>query len=181
MDKVDLRLQFRDAPGPAPEVGSLVVEGLFRWMSARLPGTVIAYLAMRDEIDVEPLFERLPGWRWMLPRIEDDLSLTLRDRSLPREAHRWGMEQPVDMGDPVPVHEVDLILAPGLAFDRSGMRLGRGGGFYDRLLATRRNDCLVVGVTWSERVVDAVPFEDHDQRVGFIATETGVTPSLPRN
>ena len=154
-----------------------VVEHLFEWMSARLPGTVAAYLAMSDEVSVEPHFSRLPGWRWVLPRVEDDGSLTLRDRDLPREEHPWGMSQPVDLGDPIPVHEVDLILVPGMAFDGAGRRLGRGKGYYDRLLAERRNDCLALGVTVSARLVDRVPTEDHDISVELLATESGISPA----
>ncbi len=161
-------------PGPDAEISQTVVESLFRWLSARLPGTVSAYLAMADEVDVGPLFERLPGWRWVLPRIEPDLSLTLRDRALPRETHRWGMSQPVGDGEAVPVHQIDVILVPGLAFDTSGRRLGRGGGFYDRLLADRRTDCVAVGVTWSARIIDEVPVDAHDMPVDFLATENGV-------
>lgn len=157
-------------------VSSEVTAQVFMWMSARLPGTVAAYLAMAAEVDVEPLFARLPGWRWVLPRVEEDGTLTLRDRDLPRETHRWGMEQPVAAGDPVPIHEVDLVLVPGLAFDRAGGRLGRGKGYYDELLAARRHDCIAVGVTTSIRVLDEVPLESHDVRVDFLATEQAVVP-----
>lgn len=161
--------------GPvAADDSAAVAEHLFFWMSARLPGTVAAYLAMAEEVDVSPLLGRLPGWRWVLPRVEQDGSLTLRDRDLPRERHRWGMEQPVAGGDPVPVHEVDLVLVPGLAFDVAGRRLGRGKGYYDRLLMDRRNDCVAVGVATRARVIDEVPAEPHDMKVDFLATEHGV-------
>ena len=98
----------------------------------------------------------------------------MRDRDLPREEHRWGMSQPVGLGHPVPIHEVDLILVPGLAFDDEGRRLGRGKGYYDRLLAERRNDCLAMGVIVSARLVDRVPTEDHDVSVEFLVTESGI-------
>lgn len=161
--------------GPvAPEVSAEVREALFHWMSARLPGTVAAYLAMAEEVDLEELFSRLPGWRWVLPRVEEDGSMTLRDRGLARERHRWGMEQPIDGGDAVPPHEVDLALVPGLAFDVAGGRLGRGKGYYDGLLAVRRNDCIAVGVATASRLVDEVPMEPHDVRVDLLATEEGV-------
>lgn len=179
MDKAELRARLRDSPGPDRETVGRVQEGLFRWMSERLPGTVAAYLAMTDEIDVEPLFGRLPGWQWVLPRIEADRSLTLRDRDLDRETHAWGMAQPVDSGDAVPVHQLDLVLVPGLAFDHTGARLGRGGGYYDRLLEGRRTDCLAVGVTWEARITGLIPTEQHDRRVDFIATEAGVMPRSP--
>ena len=157
-----------------PPVTRAVVETLFDWLSARLPGTSAAYLAMEGEVEVGRLFDRLPGWRWVLPRIELDGSLTLRDRDLERERHPWGMSQPVDAGDPVPLHEVDLILVPGVAFDRRGTRLGRGKGYYDRMLAERRTDCVAVGVTSSDRVMEEVPIEAHDRRVDYVATESEV-------
>lgn len=176
VDKRQLRRQMKSLGEPGPDVLAEVVEHLFRWMAARLPGTVSAYLAMTEEVPVEPLFDRLPGWRWVLPRVEGDGSLTLRDRDLPRERHPWGMDQPVGRGEPVPVHQVDLILVPGLAFDRSGRRLGRGKGYYDRLLAERRNDCLAVGVTTGQRLIDQVPTEHHDVAVEFVVTEAGLRP-----
>jgi 5-formyltetrahydrofolate cyclo-ligase len=179
VDKAEVRRQFMGRR-PDSGVASKVVEGIFTWMSARLPGTVAAYLAFGGEIDVEPLFSRLPGWRWVLPRIEDDLTLTLRDRDSPRETHRWGMSQPVSQGDVVPAHELDLMLVPGQGFDSSGGRLGRGAGYYDRLLVERRPDCLAVGVTWSDRVMAEVPMDQHDQRVDYLATEKGVTPCSPK-
>ena len=168
--------------GPvAPETGMQVVEGLFAWMSQRLPGTVSAFLAMPGEVDLRPLFARLPGWRWVLPRVEPDGSLTFRDRDVPTERHSLGMDQPADMGPVVPLHEIDLFLTPGLAFDRAGGRLGRGGGFYDEVLARSRTDAEAVGIATEDRVVETIPMHDHDQRVDWLATETGVIRCMPRN
>lgn len=163
-----------------PGVGLVVTSTLFVWLSSRLPGTIAAFLAMSDEVDVSPLFERLPGWRWVLPRVEPDRSLTFRDRDVPSERHHLGMLQPVDRGPATPVDHIDVILVPGLAFDDSGARLGRGGGHYDRLLAQRRGDSDAVGVTVEERVIESVPVHDHDQRVDWLATETGVRRCSPR-
>ena len=156
-----------------------VLRGLFEWLSARLPGTISAFLAMPGEVDLSPLFARLPGWRWVLPRVEDDRSLTFRDRDVPREMHPFGMEQPAAVGPVVPMHEIDVFLTPGLAFDGRGGRLGNGAGFYDRVLAARRGDAVAVGVTVEVHVVDEVPMDDHDQRVDWLATETGVRASSP--
>jgi 5-formyltetrahydrofolate cyclo-ligase len=174
VDKQELRDRIRSQGAVKPETSSAVAEGLFAWMAPRLPGTVSAFLAMEGEVDLSPLFERLPGWRWVLPRVEPDRSLTFRDRDVPRETHPFGMAQPGDAGPVVPIHEIDIFLTPGLAFDTSGGRLGNGGGFYDRLLARRRTDAEAVGITIESRVVDAVPMQKHDQRVGWLATEKGV-------
>lgn len=180
MDKNDLRLRMRDHSPVDPGTSFLVVSGLFVWLSERLPGTVSAFLAMPHEIDVGPLFERLPGWRWVLPRVEPDRSLTFRDRDVPRERHRFGMEQPVDQGPIVPISEIDIFLVPGMAFDRTGGRLGHGAGYYDRILAQRRWDTEAVGVTITERVIESIPVLEHDQRVDWLATERGVMSCSPR-
>lgn len=155
-----------------------VTGSLFEWLSPRLPGTISAFLAMSGEVDVSPLFTRLPGWRWVLPRVEPDRSLTFRDRDVPTEIHRFGMEQPADSGPVVALHEIDVFLTPGLAFDATGGRLGNGGGFYDRVLARRREDAQAVGVTIQSRVFDEVPMTERDQRVDWLATETGVIRCL---
>lgn len=181
MDKATLRTLVR-AQGPVPEDAShAVTEALFAWLSSRLPGTISAFLAMTGEVDVTSLFDRLPGWRWILPRVEADRTMTFRDRDVAREVHRFGMEQPADAGPVIPVHEIDVFLTPGLAFDLRGGRVGNGAGFYDRVLSDRRRDSVVVGITVDSRVFDSVPMENHDQRVDWVATESGVTECSPRN
>lgn len=168
------------ALGPIdPGASRQVAAGIAGWLRARLPGTIAAFLAMPDEVDLTSLFEQLPGWRWVLPRVEADGTLTFRDRDVPWETHRLGMRQPEARGVAVPIHELDVILVPGLAFDRSGARLGRGGGYYDRALSAKRSDAVAVGVTVEARVVDAIPAEDHDLDVGWLATESGVTECSP--
>ncbi len=172
---------MKDEGALDPGMSLLVVSGLFVWLSARLPGTITAFLAMPDEVDLSSLFERLPGWRWILPRVETDRTLTFRDYAVPRETHWFGMEQPADQGPKVPLHEIDVLLVPGVAFDAAGARLGRGAGYYDRLLAKRRGDTQAVGVTVESRVIDSVPVVAHDQPVDWLATESGVRECSPRN
>lgn len=181
MDKDSLRSLARSqAPVPG-EVSEEVADGLFAWLSSRLPGTVSAFLAMDGEVDVASLFGRLPGWRWVLPRVEPDRTMTFRDRDVPREVHRFGMEQPTDAGPVIPVHEIDVFLTPGLAFDLRGGRVGNGAGFYDRILVKRRSDAQAVGVTVESRVFESVPMDAHDQRVDWVATESGVRECFPRS
>ncbi len=180
MEKAPFRLRLTQLAPISTETSAVVVSHLFAWLSQRVPGTVTFYRAMPDEVDVSQLVDRLPGWRWVLPRVESDLELTWRDGRLPLERHKWGMEQPVASGPVVPTHEIDIFLVPGVAFDRTGNRLGRGGGFYDRELASMRGDALPVGVTVDERVLDAVPFEEHDIRVRYLSTETGVIETSAR-
>ena len=67
--------------------------------------------------------------------------------------------------------DVDLIIVPGLAFDALGFRLGRGGGYYDRLLSTVRTPAFIVGLAYEVQMVPEVPRGECDRPVGTIMTE----------
>lgn len=162
-----------------PGASARIVDSLFDWISPRLPGTISAFLPMEGEVDLRPLLERLPGWRWVLPRIEPDGSVTFRDAAVPRETHRFGMEQPIDSGPVVPIREIDIFLVPGLAFDLDGGRLGNGGGHYDRILSTARADAESIGMAPHRHIVEEVPVAGHDVRVGWLATEDGMVSCPP--
>lgn len=179
MDKDSIRELVRGDGPIEPHLQEEVQSGLFTWMSSRLPGTVSAFLAMPGEIDLSPLFDRLPGWRWVLPRVEPGRRLSFRDRDIPREVHPFGMSQPIDQGPEVPLVEMDLFLTPGLAFDLAGGRVGNGSGYYDRVLAQRRRDAQAVGVTIDRRILDRVPMLEHDQRMDWVASESGVRECSP--
>jgi 5-formyltetrahydrofolate cyclo-ligase len=179
MDKASLREQMRGVGPIPPKVSDQIVGGLFSWLSPRLPGTISAFLPMTGEVDFRPLFERLPGWRWVLPRVEDDRSITFRDLAVSRETHPFGMEQPTASGPVVPIQEIDVLLVPGLAFDLSGGRLGNGAGHYDRILSSARGDAIGIGIAPAVRLVDSVPVEAHDVRVDWLATEEGVVSRAP--
>jgi len=79
----------------------------------------------------------------------------------------------------VPPAEIDLILIPGLAFTRDGQRLGRGGGHYDRYLASLPARAMKLGVCFQCQLVESLPVEAHDQRLHAIVTENGITGHLP--
>ena len=80
MEKAQLRAEMARIGPVSPETNEAVVSALFSFLSPRLPGTIAAYLSMPSEVDLESLVERLPGWRWVLPRVETDRSLTFRNQ-----------------------------------------------------------------------------------------------------
>lgn len=73
----------------------------------------------------------------------------------------------------LPAEELDVILTPGLAFDRQGGRLGRGRGHFDRLFAQAGVKARRVGVCFDCQVIDQVPVEAHDARMDVVVTERG--------
>ncbi len=84
---------------------------------------------------------------------------------------RFGIPEPAE-----PVFaaedELDLILVPGVAFDRVGRRVGHGGGFYDRLLPQYR--VSRAGICFDFQCLGAVPAEEHDIRMNWVVTETQI-------
>lgn len=72
---------------------------------------------------------------------------------------------------PIDVREADVVVVPGLAFTTAGQRLGQGGGWYDRYLAQRRADAIVLGVCFAEQLVDAVPTDAHDVAVDQVVSD----------
>lgn len=142
----------------------------------RLPAaqTVLTYLAMPDEIDLGGL-EPLLGNALVVTRTPSSGPLSLHPLSSHLEVHRFGFRQPVEGASPVAVDSVDVALVPGLAFDRRGIRLGRGKAYFDELLSRLRPDALRVGVAPSALVVERLPADSHDVRMTHLATEQGLS------
>lgn len=70
--------------------------------------------------------------------------------------------------------QIELMLVPGIAFDKHGNRMGQGGGHYDRYLPALEDGCMTIGIAFDEQVVDEVVHEGTDQRVDYIVTPTRV-------
>lgn len=77
---------------------------------------------------------------------------------------------PEDEPPPDP-RTIDVVIVPGTAFTAGGDRLGQGGGWYDRFLATVRPDCVTIGVAFAPQVVEDLPVEPHDVRLDQVVTD----------
>ncbi len=142
------------------------------------------------EPDIRPLLDRAlaRGVRVALPRIDWTTKTLVPARIIdPRvelTPDRYGLSVPVPGGEggggrggggcpDVPLEEIDCVLVPGVAFDLSGHRLGRGGGFYDRFLARLdRPKVAVLGVCFESQVLADIPCSPHDARVDRVLTES---------
>ena len=84
-----------------------------------------------------------------------------------------GLRNPIK-GVPVPVDEIDMVVTPGLGFDRCGNRLGRGGAYYDRFFANKELKACRCGFAFAEQVVESVPVSSLDKSVGLLVTDEEV-------
>ena len=146
----------------------------------RRAATVAAYVSVSSEPGTGPLLDLLreSGKRVVLPLLQPDGDLDWASYDGPGTLHtaRRGLLEPSGPGlGRDTLATADAVLVPGLAVDRSGNRLGRGGGSYDRALARVPVGTFVCVLLHSEEVLDAVPCDTHDRRVNAVATELGVT------
>jgi len=80
-----------------------------------------------------------------------------------------GLRNPIT-GAPMPIEEIDLVVSPGLGFDRKGNRIGRGGSYYDRFFANKKLRAVKCGFAFEEQVVDTVPTDEHDMQMDMLVT-----------
>jgi len=94
---------------------------------------------------------------------------------LDKMAHgEWRIPEPPANAALVPLNLADLLILPGVAFDRKGGRLGMGGGFYDRMLASLPGKVVRMGLAYDFQVFDRIPLEEKDQRMDCLVTESGI-------
>ncbi len=137
------------------------------WQAARL---IAAFLPLPSEPQIGSLFENKTVCVPRVRRESCDLVLLPRDVSAD-----WRLAGP--QFDALPAIDfalVDLILVPGLAFTKDGARLGRGGGYYDRLLANCPPRTRRIGICFAAQIVASLPTEPHDQRVERVITESSI-------
>lgn len=175
LDKHELRARMRAErkrlAGLDPEAAARAAEHADALPHAEV---VAVYRAVGSELDMEPLsraLERLGRTLCLPVVIQRDAAMIFR---------RWSQGEPLELDEagvpaPFPLAETvspDLILTPLLAFDARGVRLGQGGGYYDRTFAALP-EARRIGFAYAGQEVAALPLEGHDERLHGVLTETG--------
>jgi 5-formyltetrahydrofolate cyclo-ligase len=137
---------------------------------------IMIFLSLPDEIDTATI--ALGAWQMgktvVAPKIYWEhrrltpVEITSLDTTVKVGPHN--IPEPPD-SDPVPLDMIDLILVPGLVFDRKGNRIGRGLGFYDRFLAQEGIRAVTCGLAFREQLVDDLSCEPHDRPIRMLITD----------
>lgn len=177
MDKITLRREIRAAKKAVPFHEKLLrsdailhrVEQLPRFVEAQ---TVLLYWSMDDEVQTHDFVAR---WyqqkRILLPCVDgDDLRLrTYSGADSMVAGEQFGIGEPTGE-EFVDYDHIDLIIVPGVAFDRNGNRMGRGRGFYDRLLRQTPR-AYKIGVAFNFQMRVQIPIEAHDIPMDMVVSE----------
>ena len=159
-------------------VGSAVAALLRSSEAWRRAERVALYAALLDEVPTRPCFDvlRAEGRVPLLPRVESGRRLSFHplERWEDLLPGRHGVSAPPEGAVATRLGEADLVLVPGVAFDASGYRLGRGGGFYDACFRSGEPAPALLGVAYEFQLVDDVPHGSHDRRMDAIVTEISI-------
>lgn len=155
-------------------VAELLVDRVLALPEMAAAETVAAYRSLPGEPGTGPLIDELTkrGVTVLLPVLNPDLSLDWAAHEPGRERLNWrGIGEPASPAlGPQALATASVVICPGLAGDREGHRLGRGGGCYDRALASLPGGSLRCLLVYDDEVLDAVPTQPHDQPVDVLVT-----------
>lgn len=177
MEKSDIRRKIRNMrtmllENEKNDAAEQVFALLEKTAAFMLADKILMYHSLPDEL---PTHSFLNKWkdrkRFYLPRVNGvNLDILPYDETR-LELGSFHIEEPTgnDTLDPA---EIELVVVPAVAYDRNGNRLGRGKGFYDRLLATTK--ATKVGVGYEFQIVDEIPAEQHDVPMDMIVTQQTV-------
>lgn len=125
---------------------------------------IAIYSALPGEIDLTPLVKLHPERRWHYPRV-DGANLRffwVHDPETELEPGNFGILEPTAALPEIELHDIDVFFCPGMAFETNGARLGRGAGFYDRMLTSSRKNACKIGVCFPCQIVPDTFSEPHD-------------------
>jgi len=157
---------------------SLVAERFFQSSDLNAVRYLHCFIPIQkfNEINTDPIFERVwndfPHIETLVPKVvllTREMENVAYTRDTRFVENSWGIRQPTG-GVRTETGILDMILVPGLAFDRSGHRVGYGKGFYDRLLAGCRKDCIKIGLNYFDPVERINDTDTHDIRLDIVIT-----------
>ena len=180
-----LKERARLGPDQRAAAGRALRDAVLELPQAQMAGTVAAYVSVATEPDTRGLIYALwkRGTYVLLPLLRPDADLDWASYEGP-DSLRPGPRGLIEPSEPprgrAAITSADLVLVPALAAARDGMRLGRGGGSYDRVLARVGPGIPTIALLYDGELLDKVPAGPHDQRVRLIATPTaGIIFALP--
>ena len=185
MDKAQLRRELMDcllaiSPEQRSEKSRKACRNLVSTAHFQEASTVMMFVSLPHEVDTSEAI--LHAWQLgkvvAVPKISWQqrhmIAVQINSLETGFSTAASGLRTPIS-GVPVPFGEIDLVVAPGLGFDRKGHRLGRGGSYYDRFFANSELKAARCGFGFEEQLLDSIPVTDHDEPVDMLVTDEKIT------
>ena len=179
-----LAARARLSPDQRAAAARALRDAVLEMPQVQMAGTIAAYYSLSSEPDTHGLVYALwkRGGYVLLPLLRPDADLDWASYEGP-DSLRPGPRGLAEPSEPPrgmdAVTRADLVLVPALAVDRSGLRLGRGGGSYDRALARVAPGIPTIALLYDGELLDEVPADGHDQRVRLVARPSAGITRLP--
>lgn len=177
MNKDDIRLRIRTRKRLLDDkerrsAAEAVFDLLEHTAAFMISDRILLYHSLPDELSTIAFIDK---WhdrkKFYLPRVNGlNLEILPYDRSS-LHLGAFNIEEP-DGDDTTDMASIDMVVVPAVAYDRRGNRIGRGKGYYDRLLHDTR--AIKVGVAYDFQLVDDIDAEVHDVAVDYVITERGI-------
>ncbi len=184
MDKEQLRRKLQKCllempPKLRSEKSKKACQNLISTPQFQSASAVMMYLSLPHEVDISEAI--LCAWQLgkivAVPKIswQQRHMIPVQINSLETgfSTEASGLRNPIT-GVPMPFEEIDLVVTPGLGFDKKGNRLGRGSCYYDRFFTNEELKAPRCGFAFAEQLVDSVPVTEHDEPIDFLVTDDGV-------
>jgi len=184
MDKTELRLKLQKCLLEIPEEqrkekSKKACRNLLSTPEFQKATAVMLYVSLPHEVDTSEAI--LHAWQSgklvAVPKIswQQRHMIPVRINSLETgfSVEASGLRNPVT-GVPMPLEEIDLVVAPALGFDGRGNRLGRGGSYYDRFFANEKLKAVRCGLAFAEQKIDSIPVTRTDVPVDILVTDEEV-------
>ncbi|MDE6207664.1 MAG: 5-formyltetrahydrofolate cyclo-ligase [Muribaculaceae bacterium] len=174
MNKEDIRRQVRARKAMLDDAERIaaarrVFARLRRMAAYVMAERVLLYHSLPDELSTHEFLARgAEGKTYYLPRVNGlDLEILPYERTR-THLGSFRIEEP-DGDDTVDIDDIDLVIVPAVAYDRDGNRVGRGKGYYDRLLS--RSRAITIGVCYDFQLYDEIDAEDFDIPVDYVIAD----------
>ena len=157
---------------------AVVKKKLFELEEFKKAKCVIFYASMATEVNTHEMIDesikmgKVVGVPAVFKGEKDLIISQIMDRTKQFENGPYGISQPTkESVKPIPYDKIDLLLVPGIAFDKNGNRLGRGKGYYDRLLEKLPTPTVTIGLCFDFQVVKSIPKLPHDIPVKMLLSD----------
>lgn len=140
---------------------------------------IMLYAAMTYEVGTDAIIKHVlqTNKRLVLPLLDMEnkelIPCEIKDYENETAMCHYGFREPIkDKCHNIPLDELDLVVVPGIAFDKHNNRLGRGAGYYDRFLNLLQPKTMTIGLAFDFQVCDSIPVEEHDVRLSGVLSNT---------